>query len=223
MLKMGLSVYLRRQNERLQALPVDPIELPNDRHSRQDPPTVAYLQVKLILVHVGRLSPSRLRASPACRLVHRSGAGALRATSPSSPCPPGPSDPILLTPRCRRTLQGWVLILGIHAQVLQPCPEWLSAPGCVPKPPSKFWHLLIWATAFSRFRRPSWPIRDSADTAQYRKRVSVSPNRSPATEPSSFCNDTRTVSHLSSATFGDDGLTFGNARHVQSIQRVTHD
>ena len=72
-------------------------------------------------------------------------------------------------------------------------PAWLSAPTQLPKPPSKCLHRSTYATVLSLYSRWTFPRRDRAFTAQYKKCVSTSPNESPEKTPDGCCRDWMTA------------------------------
>lgn len=73
-----------------------------------------------------------------------------------------------------------------------PCAPCDSAPSEVPNAPSKFIHLERCLTSGSLSSSSRRPRRDSAWTTMYKKRVSVSPHLSPATDPLGLTNPMRT-------------------------------
>jgi hypothetical protein len=92
------------------------------------------------------------------------------------------------------------------------CPPWLSPPGVLPNPPSKFIHPLKFSINISRplpsynsgLSRSSRRLRrDREFKRMYVNLESVSPNVSPETSPEGWIRDRRTV--VSSSPSGSEG------------------
>ena len=191
---------------------IDPRNLVQDREGGQDPKTVAdlflptrrsgYLMRERACMHAN----VRLLIFRDARSSHRWEVDAQRATIQASARRSRPTGQESQAPRCTPTLQRkkkgektsslFVRIGKSEEQFMTqriPCPAWLSAPATRPKPPSKLRHEARYETVRSRSRRSSAPSNDRADTAQYKNRVSVSPNASPAKMPEGCCKPRMSV------------------------------